>query len=559
LCGIVGLISRRPAGFNFSDMEMYENMLLIDSLRGKDSTGAFTRFRNGDVRVIKHGSHPFNLFRTNEWKDFKNQVIQRGKFVIGHNRAATRGVVNTDNAHPFVEDNIILVHNGTLREQKNLTEEKTDVDSHAIAHALSKGSYAEVLPQINGAFALVWYDTETDRLYAARNDERPLNLLISNDIYFLSSEAWIAGIPAGRNNIKVTENIILEPGEVFVFTPDGKYTVEKVDLNAKKSEMDDEMHKQWNEHVRRILMGEDEDGDSGAPFEGGKETPDTKALRTALAEKAKQAGLIQQVVTKTFPKTTSMGPSASCALTLAGDTTQTPSKSNDEEQAEARSTTIHANNASFPRDLLVLVKVMTTSRMVNNRFQFSGIIYSPELERVDVKGFLPHEVLPSELGSWLDTLVVARVQYNTHSIGGWTVHVRDTKKATYTSVHEKEVPIMLWDFARNHCQCSTCNRQVEAWEKCFTGVKLGGEVTKKEKPINTVIVTCPDCIIKKIEKEDFRAGFEAKYRRAKDAILAARAASANRVAALQNGKSVGEEFIAGNGTIVVLPGSTTLQ
>jgi hypothetical protein len=552
MCGIVGMISRKPIGFNYSDLDMYENMLLIDALRGKDSTGCFTRFRNGDVRVIKHGSHPFNLFRTTEWKDFKQQVIQRGKFIIGHNRAATRGVVNTDNAHPFVEDNIILVHNGTLREQANLTSEKTDVDSHAIAHALSQKSYAEVLPQINGAFALVWYDTAEDKLYAARNEERPLNLLISDGIYFLSSEAWIAGIPAGRAGTKIESSVSLEPGEIFVFSADGTYVVEKVDLNQKK-EVDLHDDEVWKAHVRRTLGITPDEEEVEPPFEGGTETPDAKALRVALAN----AGGLGPNKTSNFPKTRSTMPSASCALTRPGDTTQTLS---DEELAEARTTSMHAVNTNFPRDLTVLIKIMSTTRMVNNRFRFSGVIYSPELERMDVQGFLPSDVLPSELGIWIDTLSSAKVQYCTYSTnGGWTIHVKDTKKAVYTDIHEKSIPVMMWDFAKNHCQCAECNRNVEAWEKSFTGVKLGGEVSKKEKPTNVVIMTCPDCIIKKIEKEDYRVGFQSKYRNAKVAITNARAAASARTVTVQDGVIVSPTPIRKNGNVIELPGPKTVQ
>lgn len=542
MCGIVGMISRRSAGFNYSDMEMYEGMLLIDSLRGKDSTGVFTRFRNGDVRVIKHGSHPYNLFRTDEWKDFKNQVIQRGKFVIGHNRAATRGLVTTDNAHPFVEENIILVHNGTLREQENLTSEKTDVDSHAIAHALANDSYAEVLPQINGAFALVWYDTETDRLYATRNEERPLNLVVSNDILFLASEAWMAGIPASRNNIQVTANVEIQPGEIYVFTPDGKYTVEKFDLKAAK--LDNSWDKRWSSHVKHNMMNRKnvDDMDDVPPFDVGTETPTIKAL--------------QQALIGTSTMTTSETSSVTCALT---HTAGTGTRTSDEEQAEARMASIHKYNESFPRNLTVLVKIMTTSRMVNNRFSFTGIIHSPELERIDVRGFLPFEVQPAELGVWLDTICVASVQYTTSTIGGWTVHVKDVKKATYTQVNEKAVPIMMWDFAKNHCQCSTCNRKVEAWEKSFTGVKLGGLVNKGEKPINIIVMTCPDCIAAKIEKEEFRDRFKVKYQLAKDAITKARLAAATRTVAIQDGESVRAESAGKVRNVIALPTSATLQ
>jgi hypothetical protein len=542
VCGLIAMLSRRPQGFNYSDMDMYENMLLVDSIRGKDSTGVFTRFRNGDVRVIKHGSHPYNLFRTNEWRDFKQQVTQRGKFVVGHNRAATRGSVNTDNAHPFVEDHIILAHNGTLKEQKNLTDEKTEVDSHAIAHALAKNNYAEVLPQINGAFALIWYDTVAEKLYATRNTERPLNLCVSDDILFLASEAWMAGILAARNHHKVTASIEIEPGEIFVFGGDGKWEVEKFDLNAKKSDL----YSDWEDHVRRNLaMGGD--GDS-APFDGGQPvTPVIQDQRT-------------KVLHHIFPKTNSTTtPSTSCALTQSGGT-QTRTEPSDEEMAQARSTSIQRFNENFQQGNLILFKIHQTTRMVNNRFKFNGTVYTPELERMDVTGFLPFNVTPNELGVWLDTLCVGNVQFTTLTQGGWTIHMKDVKKATYTAIHEKEVPIMLWDFAKNHCECDVCQRPIEAWEKAFTSIKTGGEVVpKKERPINTLIVTCPDCITTKIEKEEYRARYVTKYKLAKDSILKARAAAASRAASVQDGEPVSQDLSPTHARLLGLPGPSTLQ
>ena len=188
MCGLVGLISRRTGGFWSKDLDTMEQMLLIDSLRGKDSTGAFTVYKNKQSEIIKVASHPMHLFACGAWGEFRNRAVQRGKIIIGHNRAATRGAVRTENAHPFVEDNIILVHNGTLYDHTNLTKAKVEVDSNAIAHALSGGADPkEVLPTIRGAFALIWYDTDKEKLYAIRNEQRPLCLLETDDNYVLSS------------------------------------------------------------------------------------------------------------------------------------------------------------------------------------------------------------------------------------------------------------------------------------------------------------------------------------------------------------------------------------
>src|SRR5579864_7122790 len=215
MCGIVAMIARTNGGFTHGDLSAFEQMLIVNTVRGKDSVGSFTKFGNGDVRGIKHGSNPFNLFRTDEWKDYRQAVINRGRFLVGHNRAATSGQVNTDNAHPFVEDHIILVHNGTLRSQNNLTNKTTVVDSNAIAHALAEetGDPRNVLDKIDGAFALIWYNSKEDKLYAARNEERPLVLIESERHYVLASEAWIAAYPMSKNSLEPKDMTPIKPNE----------------------------------------------------------------------------------------------------------------------------------------------------------------------------------------------------------------------------------------------------------------------------------------------------------------------------------------------------------
>ena len=44
-------------------------------------------------------------------------------------------MINDQNAHPFVENNIILVHNGVVYNHKK--HEDTEVDSHAIVHMIN--------------------------------------------------------------------------------------------------------------------------------------------------------------------------------------------------------------------------------------------------------------------------------------------------------------------------------------------------------------------------------------------------------------------------------------
>ena len=191
MCGIVGVISKSTNGLFYTDMDLFQNMLVCDSLRGEDSTGVFGVYKNRQARTIKVAAEPHMLFRCPEWDDFRTKAISSMQIVVGHNRSATRGAVTTNNAHPFSEGKIVLVHNGTLHNQKDFNKE-VEVDSHAITHALNERPAKEVLKEIDGAFAFVWYNRDDQKLYIARNSERPLSFVeTSTNIYFASEAGML--------------------------------------------------------------------------------------------------------------------------------------------------------------------------------------------------------------------------------------------------------------------------------------------------------------------------------------------------------------------------------
>jgi len=147
MCGIVGMIAKKQAGFSYSEVAAFKDALLIDSLRGEDSTGVFSVMRNKTVNAIKVATHPLHLYQCTDWTSLESKIVQHGRFVVGHNRSATKGAIKTENAHPFHEGKIILVHNGTLRgDHKELAD--VEVDSHAICHALNEKPPEEVIKEL---------------------------------------------------------------------------------------------------------------------------------------------------------------------------------------------------------------------------------------------------------------------------------------------------------------------------------------------------------------------------------------------------------------------------
>jgi hypothetical protein len=173
MCGIVGI----AGDLAYKDEATMKRLLVLDVFRGVDSTGLAAVRTGGEVKIGKLASHPFDLFDVPKFKDALNGNASRA--FIGHNRAATKGVVNTYNAHPFQFDHITGVHNGTLHHtsHKALEDalgEKFNVDSQAIFAAISKLGVKEAFKLIEGAWSIVYHNAMDGSINFLRNKERPM-------------------------------------------------------------------------------------------------------------------------------------------------------------------------------------------------------------------------------------------------------------------------------------------------------------------------------------------------------------------------------------------------
>ena len=202
MCGIVGLVAKTKRGFTFKHRLMFESMLFADTLRGKDATGVYLVNKFGNVDWMKESKPAIDTLRDKEFDTFLNKTVWDTVIMVGHNRSATVGNKSDENAHPFVEGNTILVHNGTIKNKLELNKD-VEVDSHAIAHAIEEHGIIEALPMINGAFALACYNAENKSFNLVRNDERPLFIAESDDFWAFASEPWMIHGMAWRNSFKL--------------------------------------------------------------------------------------------------------------------------------------------------------------------------------------------------------------------------------------------------------------------------------------------------------------------------------------------------------------------
>lgn len=170
-----------------------KRLLLIDVLRGEDSTGLAAIQRDGSVKIAKLASNPLDFFQLPKFKSTLNAY--QSKAFIGHNRAATKGAVNTFNAHPYEFGHITGCHNGTLtlnskETLEKLVGEKFDVDSQALLAAIAMYGVEAIIPEVTGAWSLVWHNSEDNTLNFLRNDQRPMWYAFSKecDKLFWASE-----------------------------------------------------------------------------------------------------------------------------------------------------------------------------------------------------------------------------------------------------------------------------------------------------------------------------------------------------------------------------------
>jgi glucosamine 6-phosphate synthetase-like amidotransferase/phosphosugar isomerase protein len=207
MCGIVGLASGFTNGFSVKEADVFMDMLYIDAMRGMDSTGVFGVDKHGNVGIHKEASQAGVFMKSNESRSFRSQLVSKGLFAVGHNRAATRGSIKDENAHPFwVDDKIVLVQNGTYK-GSHKHHKDVEVDTEAIAHVLADEPDVEkALKTVNAAYALVWYNTETKQLNLLRNDERPLWLAkLKGGGLVWCSEPGFMYLAASRNSLEFSE------------------------------------------------------------------------------------------------------------------------------------------------------------------------------------------------------------------------------------------------------------------------------------------------------------------------------------------------------------------
>ena len=242
MCGIVAIMSKQAStGFLYKDKTIFLQMLISDMFRGMDSTGSFAVNKHGNLKMVKDASPTPFFINKKEANTYFNDFISDYHIVVGHNRKATMGATTSENAHPFIEGNICLVHNGTLQNHHKLANRL--VDSNAIAAHIDEHGYKSLLKNIEGAYALIWYNAAEKTLYFTRNADRPLHLIETSDRVYLASEAKMLDWILDRNDVTKYTIQNVPTDKVFKFNLETR----KLEAESKPKKADPVKNKYQNQ------------------------------------------------------------------------------------------------------------------------------------------------------------------------------------------------------------------------------------------------------------------------------------------------------------------------
>ena len=235
MCGIVGAIGHQDAA-----LVLYQSLQRLE-YRGYDSAGVCT-INNGTLNRRRAVGKLAELGHVLDGEPLSGAVG------IGHTRWATHGGVTVENAHPIMSgDDVAVVHNGIIENYKDIkanliakgysfsSQTDTEVLSHLFRDAIGAtdslmAATAEVLAQIEGAYAFAVVSTQyPDQIAIARNAS-PLAVGISDGANYIGSDAMAMGAMTRRI-------IFLKDGDYGVVSDDHIMLMDEAGMPAQREEV----------------------------------------------------------------------------------------------------------------------------------------------------------------------------------------------------------------------------------------------------------------------------------------------------------------------------------
>lgn len=228
MCGVVGVLrfGEHPVvpSYNMSALFLATSLLESSENRGPDATGVSALFDNGNFFIQKMaiGAAEFITRSGGKSEDYeglmailRNYSKSHMRCFIGHCRKKSVGeLVNSDN-HPIKAGNIVGVHNGTLKNDKEIfknldCQRDGKVDSEAIFRLLqhytndctlpfTKEALVEVCTRLEGTYSFIAYNANNPYQVVSAKDGRPAEycfirplglVLIASETKFIDRALW---------------------------------------------------------------------------------------------------------------------------------------------------------------------------------------------------------------------------------------------------------------------------------------------------------------------------------------------------------------------------------
>ena len=193
MCGIVGIIGQKAVATD-----------LVDALRRLEYRG----YDSAGIATVENG-HLERRRAEGKLRNLEGRLLQeplKGHTGIGHTRWATHGRPTERNAHPHMNAQVSVVHNGIIENFRELKAElgakgyvfESDTDTEAIVHVvadeLAQGHSPEeavrrALGRLQGAFALAIIFAGHDDLMIAARQGSPLAIGHGTGAMYLGSDA----------------------------------------------------------------------------------------------------------------------------------------------------------------------------------------------------------------------------------------------------------------------------------------------------------------------------------------------------------------------------------
>lgn len=181
MCGMYGYIGTpKKAGMIY---KMMKAMAVETEFRGVDSAG-IAGITKDEFFCTKMAVPAHELY---EKVNVKSVILDKAYFFMGHNRMASIGEVNETNAHPFLGDKYIFVHNGTVPMARKIVERngmkiEGSTDSESLMVLVEKFGFGALKEFADLSIVAIDRRVESEGIYFYRDCHKPMVICDIRDV-----------------------------------------------------------------------------------------------------------------------------------------------------------------------------------------------------------------------------------------------------------------------------------------------------------------------------------------------------------------------------------------